>query len=295
MPEASRQPTFSSTKISRFLPDDFRPDEGIAILAGKGRYPCLLIEEMERQGCRFHVFCFEEATTALLREGPLGSKCTSLNVGQLGKFLRELKKANCRSAMMAGQITPGKLFKGLKPDWKALKVLASLPTKNADSIFSAVCREIEKTGCRLLDARCFMDRHLATPGWNGPGKRNKQPDPTILSWATSQARAISKLDIGQGIVISPGGTVLAVEGFDGTDALLRRCRDFRQTKKVFVKTVKEGQSTAFDFPVIGFTTLESLKSGGITEVWVEAEKTLLLDREELLERARDWEISFWGW
>jgi DUF1009 family protein len=102
------------------------------------------------------------------------------------------------------------------------------------------------------------------------------------------------LDVGQGIVVRKG-TVLAVEGFDGTDRMLERCAAFPAKGKWFVKTSKPRQDFRFDVPVVGRRTLDALERGGITAMAVEAERSLLLDRAEFLGEADRRGIGVYGY
>src|SRR5690606_27942387 len=131
-----------------------------------------------------------------------------LNAGQLGKLLRSLKQDGCSSVVMAGQVSPGKLFRGLHPDFKALQLLLRVKLKNADSLFGAVAGEMEREQIKLLDARAFMDDQLASLG-EMTGTRSSVPAETV-QWAGNLARTLAGLDVGQSIVVSKG-TIIAVE------------------------------------------------------------------------------------
>jgi len=104
------------------------------------------------------------------------------------------------------------------------------------------------------------------------------------------AKAIAALDIGQTIVVKRG-TVLAVEAFEGTDAALGRGGELGQGNAVAVKVAKPGQDVRFDIPCIGPATIETLKRAGIPALGIEAGRTLLLEKEALLEMANAAKIA----
>jgi hypothetical protein len=192
---------------------------------------------------------------------------------------------------MAGQITPRRLFKGLHPDLKAVRILASLKRRNAETIFGAIAREIEAAGVTLLDARSFLDDQLVPAGCltgkNFPIGRDHLDHGIVI------ARECARLDIGQGCVVRHG-TVLAVEAFEGTDEMLRRAGGFKTDDALFVKTVKARQDFRFDVPCFGQRTLETMREAKIGAAALEAGKVILLDRPAVLAQARAWGISLLG-
>jgi DUF1009 family protein len=206
-------------------------------------------------------------------------------------MLRALRDFNAGYALMAGQITPRRLFKGLHPDFKAARILMGLKRRNAETIFGAIAAEIEALGVTLLDARSFMDAHLASPGCMTGGRFPIESE--HLEHGIHIAREMARLDVGQGCVVRKG-TVLAVEAFEGTDAMLRRAGEFKTDAAVFVKTVKGQQDYRFDVPVFGSRTLETLREAGIHAAALEVGRVIILDKPDVLAQAREWGISLFG-
>ncbi|MDR0679339.1 MAG: UDP-2,3-diacylglucosamine diphosphatase LpxI [Puniceicoccales bacterium] len=264
---------------SRFLPNDFQPAGGVTLLAGRGRYPYLCALRMRAAAVPCSLIAAEDADDAVWELFPPDRRAR-FNPGQIGKLLRKLRDFGSAYALMAGQIAPKRLFRGLKFDFTALRMLASLPQRNAESIFGALAREIERQGVLPLDARAFMDEDLATEGQMG---RATVPTQNLRE-GIRVARAIAALNVGQGIVVRRG-TILAVEGFDGTDKMLLRCEEFRTDRKCFIKTSKPNQDFRFDVPVVGPGTLAAMERGGVRHMALEAGNTLLLDRVEFLAEA----------
>ncbi|MEM8867334.1 MAG: UDP-2,3-diacylglucosamine diphosphatase LpxI [Verrucomicrobiota bacterium] len=275
---------------SRFLPEGFRP-EAIGLIAGKGRYPILTAEQIRQSGVPFKLIAFEGETDPDLIESFAPEDRKIIKVGQLGKMLKALDSMSCRYALMAGQITPKRLFKGLHPDLKTLKILNSLRVKNAETIFGAISQEIEAIGLEMLDARAFLDQHLASEGLMTKG-RLKAPVENI-EHGIRIAKGAADLDIGQGAVVRKG-TVLAVEAYEGTDPMLKRAGSFKTDGLIFVKTVKRQQDYRFDVPVFGQRTLEVMNEAKIQTAVLEADKVLMLDKEQLLEQAKQLKIELFG-
>ncbi|MCB1122890.1 MAG: hypothetical protein KJT03_15150, partial [Verrucomicrobiae bacterium] len=128
--------------ISQYLPDGYQPDDGICLIAGKELYPELIAHRMRAAGVRNSIVAYEGETRDSLYEFYQEKDRVRIKVGKLGKLLKSLKHFKVRWALMAGQITPGRLFKDLYPDLKAVTLLARLKEKNAETIFTAISEEI---------------------------------------------------------------------------------------------------------------------------------------------------------
>ncbi len=277
---------------SRFLPDDFDAARPLAVIAGQGMYPMLTVELARAAGVSVRLIAFEGETRPELVASFGESERVMIKVGQLGHMLKALDKFGAGYALMAGQITPRKLFKGLSPDLKAVTILASLKEKNAESIFGAIASEIEKLGIVQLDARAFLDMELAEAGIMAAGKY--QPDSEALDYGVRLAKEMARLDVGQGVVVARG-TVLAVEAFEGTDAMLRRAGTFDAKKTLFVKTVKPGQDYRFDVPVFGMKTLDVMSEAGLAAAALEAGNCIILEKDAVLAEAKKRKITLLGY
>jgi hypothetical protein len=277
---------------SRFLPSNFDSSSPVAVIAGQRDYPVLAIETMRAAGVPVRLIAFEGETREDLYASFPEDQRARIKVGQVGKMLKALKKLGARYALFVGQITPGRLFRDLTPDLKAVAMLAKLKERNAETIFGSICAEVEKIGVTLLDARAFMDGHLASPGLMTRG-RLKAPEETI-QFGVRMAREIAALDIGQGVVVRKG-TVLSVEAFEGTDDMLSRANKYKTDGLIFVKTSKPRQNPHFDWPVFGEKTLETMRTSGITTAALEVDRTILLRKTELIATAERYGIELWGY
>ncbi len=276
---------------SAFLPADYDPRRPVALIAGRGRYPALTAEAIRRAGGAVRLVALEDETAPELAASFPASERVEVNVGQLGRLLGALRDFGAGYALMAGQVKPKRLFHGLTPDLKAAQILFRLKRRNAETIFGAIAEEIEASGVRLLDARAFLDAHLAHAG---PMVGKRLPvDREYLDHGVHIAREVARLDIGQGCVVRKG-TVLAVEAFEGTDDMLRRAGAFKTDETLFVKAVKPGQDFRFDVPVFGSRTLESMREAGIGAAALEAGKVIVLDKPAVLAQADAWGLSLYG-
>jgi DUF1009 family protein len=276
---------------SVYLPANFDRTRPLTLIAGQGVYPMMIAAAVRAAGIPLRLVAFEEETRPELVASFSAAEHRVFKVGQLGHMLDALREFDSGSALMAGQITPRRLFKGLHPDFKATRILFSLKRRNAETIFGAIASEIEALGVTLLDARSFLDEHLASSGCMTGRKFSIEED--YVDHGIHIARECARLDIGQGCVVRKG-TVLAVEAFEGTDEMLRRAGGFKTDGSLFVKTVKARQDWRFDVPCFGQKTLETMREAQLTAAALEAGKVLMLDKPAVLKQARAWGIEILG-
>lgn len=277
--------------LSHFLPKDFDASQPLVVIAGKFNYPIRMVEQIRAAHVPVRLIAFENETEQSLIDLFDPSERAIIKVGQVGKMLSALKKLNARYTVMAGQITPGKLFRDMQPDLKAITLLAKLKERNAETIFGALAAEIAKIGVEQLDARAFMDDEMAEAGTMTRGKLGVQSE--HIEHGIRIAKAVAHEDIGQGVVVARG-TVLAVEAFEGTDAMLARAGTFGAKELIFVKTVKPRQDYRFDVPVFGLKTLQSMHAAGIKTAALEAHNVLILEKESVLQEAAKLGIELYG-
>ncbi len=277
--------------LSRFLPADFDISKPVALIAGRGIYPKLLADAAREKGVEIRLIAFEDETTDELYQNFPDDQRSRFNVGKMGKWLKAIRDFDCGYAVAAGQIKPGKLFRGLKPDLKAASLLFKLKRRNADTIFGSIGEEIEARGVKQLDARIFLDDHMASQGLMT--KRFEKIEDTYLNHGIEIATEMARLDVGQGVVVRKG-TVIAVEAFEGTDPMLRRAGEFKTDQLVFVKTVKREQDYRFDVPVFGAQTLEVMREAGVSTAVLKSDSVIILDKENTIREASRLKIQLIG-
>jgi len=275
---------------SKFLPTDYNR-EPITLIAGRGRYPALLTEIIRAKGIPLKLISIKSETDDSLIDGFAQEDHVSLDLGKVNQLLKTLKSFESKYVIMAGQIKPTRLFKGLNPDIKLVSILAKLKELNAETIFGSLVEEITKLGCTVLDARSFLDDHLASEGVMTLTKKQLSSD--ILEFGINMAQNIAHLNIGQGIVIKDK-TVIAVEAFEGTNKMLKRVGELELKDLIFFKTIKKSQDCRFDIPVFGLQTLELMKSLKIQTAALEKNSVILIDKPEVLKAAEKYKIQLIG-
>jgi DUF1009 family protein len=213
-----------------------------------------------------------------------------LNVGQLGKMISTFTSRGIKQCVMAGQLAPKNLF-DLRPDLRAVGVLFRLKEKNAHTLFGAVAEELKKDGVELVDATPWLAPMMPQTGF-ALGPKLSAEQKSDVEFAFGIAKEISRLEIGQ-LVVVKNGTVLAVEGFEGTDKCLARGGELsgKNGGAIAVKVAKLNHDMRFDIPCIGANTFETCAAAKISVLALESGKTLLLEREACEELAKKHKIS----
>jgi DUF1009 family protein len=211
-----------------------------------------------------------------------------MRVGQLSRLLKFFSENKVHHAVMAGQIAPKNLF-DLRPDLKALLLLGKLRQRNAESIFAAIAEELAKIDVDLLPATTFLENCVATEGLIVGSKLSRREEEDVdLGWKI--AKEVARLDIGQTVIVKKG-TVVAVEAFEGTNDAIKRGGALAREGAVMVKVAKPNQDMRFDVPVVGVETLRIAAEAKLRVIAVEAEKTLLLERDAIARLAGRSKVS----
>src|SRR5690242_514195 len=252
------------------------------IIAGNGRFPLLALEAARRQGDEAVVFAIrEEAAPAVER---LAARCYWISLGDLSKLIDGCKREGITQIMMAGQVKHAKIFSAIRPDWRLLKLLASLPQKNTDSLIGGVRSVLSGEGIELVDSTLLLKPLLAPPG----AITRRRPDADEIrdiAYGRRIAHALASLDLGQSVAIS-GQACVALEAMEGTDAMLRRAATLAEGKRLtLVKAASRRRHMLFDVPVIGPQTVDVMAETNTSALAIDAGRTLLLDRDELVAKA----------
>jgi DUF1009 family protein len=195
-----------------------------------------------------------------------------------------------KQCVMAGQVAPKNLF-DLRPDLRAMGVLLRLKEKNAHTIFGAIADELKKDGVELVAATPWLAPLMPQNGFElGPQLSAAQK--ADVEFGFRIAKEVSRLEIGQ-LVVVKNGTVLAVEGFEGTDKCLARGGELagKDGGAIAVKVAKLNHDMRFDIPCLGAKTFETCAAAKISVLAIESGKSLLLERDACAELAKKNKIS----
>ncbi|MBN2751236.1 MAG: lipid-A-disaccharide synthase [Rhodospirillaceae bacterium] len=255
----------------------------IAILAGGGELPRLLISACLGRGREVFVLAIEGHADP---ETVVGHPHAWVRIGALGEAFRLLKDAEVGDVVFAGSIRRPSLST-LRPDARGAAFLARIGSKalGDDGLLRAIAAEFQTEGLHLVGAHEVLADILAQEGAYGHVRPTKEEE-TDIARAFDVAKGLGALDVGQGAVAQQG-LILAVEGVEGTDAMLMRCADLRREGRggVLVKVCKPGQDRRLDLPTIGISTVETAAAAGLRGIAIEAGAALVLDADAVGRRA----------
>lgn len=262
-----------------------------ALIAGNGRFPILALETARKLGHEVVVIAIKEEAAPEVE--PLAARCYWVSLGQLGKLIDILKGEGIQEVMMAGQVKHAKIFSSIRPDWRLVKLLAALPQKNTDGLIGGVAKVLADEGIRLADSTALLKPLLAG---EGPLTRRKPTKAELadIHYGRRIASALAGFDIGQSVAICERACV-ALEAMEGTDAMLRRAAALVNGRPLtLVKSSRRRAHLLFDVPVVGPTTIAVMVETGATALALDAHRTLLLDRDEMLAQANAAKVTILG-
>ncbi len=261
----------------------------IGLIAGNRSLPLEFARHAHAQGVGriVAVACEGETDPAL---AGLVDDIVWLRVGQLGKLISAFTSRGVKQCVMLGQIAPKNLF-DVRPDLRAMALLLRLKEKNAHTIFGAIADELKKDGVELVEATPWLRPLMPGEGFVLGPKLTAELRADV-EFGRGIAKEISRLEIGQTVVVKRG-TVLAVEGFEGTDKCLARGGELagKDGGAVAVKVAKANHDMRFDIPTLGRHTLETCAAAGVAVLAFEAGRTLVLEQELLAPLAREKRVS----
>lgn len=253
-----------------------------AMIAGNGRFPLLALQTAQREAHEIVVIAIENEASPDLAKYASGLHW--INIGQLGKLIDILKREQISEVMMAGQVKHVSIFSSITPDWRLFKLLMSLKEKNTAALIGGIQKVLHDEGIELVDSTRLLKPFLAPEGVLTKRKPDKEEEADIR-YGRRVASALASVDIGQSVAIS-GKACVAVEAMEGTDSMLRRAASLTNGKPLrLVKASRGRDHMLFDVPVAGLTTIETMIETQTTALAVDAGHTLLLDREEMLDKA----------
>ena len=252
------------------------------LIAGSGRFPILALQTARELGHEVVVLALRDNAPPGVEQ--LGVACHWLSIAELSRLIDILHKEQITEVIMAGQVKHTSLFSSLKPDWRLFKLLAALPSRNTDALFGGVRDELEKEGIHLADSTLLLKPLLAGVGSLTRRKPDSDEEKDI-HYGRRVANALAGHDVGQSVAISERACV-AVEAMEGTDAMLRRASTLVNGRALrLVKVSRRRKHLLFDVPAVGPSTIQTMIECGATALAVDAGRTLLLDKEEMLRLA----------
>jgi DUF1009 family protein len=255
--------------------------EKLGLIAGNGKFPIIFAHEAKREG--FDLVAVAHRGETLEEIEKVVADVTWIYVGQLGKMIRTFRRAGVTQAVMAGGIRKVKLLRNFRPDIRGARFLAKIKSREDDALLRGVADELAGEGIRILESTLCLNDIVAREGVL------TRRVPSAAQWDDIRlgfqvAKEIGRLGIGQTVILK-NQVILAVEAVEGTDAAIQRGGILAKSGCVTVKVSKPHQDMRFDVPAIGVQTIRSIRAAEGSVLAVEAGKTILLEKEELLREA----------
>jgi DUF1009 family protein len=262
--------------------------EKYGLIAGNGRFPFMVLQSARQQGIDVVVAAIREETDDDIET--CGFPVYWLGLGELGKLIRTFKRSGVRRAIMAGQVKHIQIFGSSFPDLTMIRMLAGLKKKNTDSLIGGVARVLEESGISLVDSTVLLKAQMIPEGVLTRRALNASEESDV-AYGRPIAQRIAEMDIGQTIVVRDRA-IVAVEAMEGTDAVIHRAGELVHKRNLtIIKVSKPKQDMRFDIPVIGLSTLKTMIAAGATALVIDAHRTLVLDKEEIVEAADENNIA----
>ena len=252
------------------------------LIAGNGDFPFLVLEGARSRGIEMAVIAIKEEASPNLERA--AKRLHWVSLGELSRAIELMHSEGIKHAVMAGQVKHNKIFSSIRPDWRLAKLLFSLNTKNTDALIGAVAKVLEDEGIELVNSTEFLGPLLPQTGVltkRSPDEAEKAD----IAYGREIARQIAGLDLGQTVVVRDRACV-AIEAMEGTDETIERAGRITGGQRiVVVKVSKPKQDMRFDVPVVGRRTIDVMKQAHATVLAIDAGRTLLFERDELIRAA----------
>lgn len=256
----------------------------LGLIAGNSRFPLIFAKAAHVAGIPLTVVAHQNETPEEL--ATLVADLTWVRVGELGKIIATFRAAGVNQAVMAGGISKSGALTNIQPDERGLAFISRLPSLQDDVILRGIAQELESEGITVVESTRFLTSLLPQAGiltTQTPTREQWQD----IYFGFAAARDIGRWDIGQSVVVKRR-TVIAIEGIEGTSAAIRRGGELGGAGTIVVKVSKPQQDLRFDVPAVGPDTITVMQEVGANVLALEASKTLMIEKEEVLQRANNY-------
>lgn len=275
------------------------PTSPLGLIAGEGEFPKLVVAGAKRAGLRVVVVGLRDCCPDDVRTA--ADVYHEAGIARLGRWIRLLRREGVTQAIMAGRVKKTRMldlprwrqFLAYLPDWTSIKVwYFSAKDRRNDNLLRAVADEMHAKGIDLIDSTAYCQDAMAPEGVLTGAPSAAVIADIDLGWRI--AKEMGRLDVGQSVAVKDKD-VIAVEAIEGTDAMIERAGSLcKHGGWTLVKTAKPNQDMRFDVPTVGPGTIKRLHAAKAAALVVEAGKTLLLQKDEMLSLANTLGITIVG-
>jgi len=265
--------------------------DAIGFIAGESPLPQLAVREARRQGKKVVVAAVKNLAAPELAAA--ADAWAEFSLGQLGAVIRFYKKHGVHQALMVGRVRHAAIFSIWEADGQFIRFLTKVKDKTTTSLLAALADFFSKAGIEIIDSTFFLKDYLVAAKNYTPRLRIGKDLARDIEFGWQKAWGIAALDIGQTVCVK-NRAVVAVEAMEGTDRAIARAAEIAGPGLVVVKVSRPTHDMRFDVPVVGLSTMSLLRECRAAAFVLEAGKTLMLDREPVLDLARQEKIVLVG-
>ncbi len=261
--------------------DTNSPVNPIGLIAGNGKLPVVFAKEAKKLNYSLVAVGFKGETAQELRN--IVDRIYWVNLGEWNKIIKFFQKLNVKKALMLGLVKHTHIFENIKFDRKTKEIWNKLKDKRANTLLKTAVSILTNAGINVISPTTFLKFFFI------PSGILTQSRPTKKEWQDIEfgykiAKNLARLDIGQTVVVKDK-SVLAVEAMEGTDKCILRAGKINENGIIVTKVARPKQDMRFDLPVIGLNTINVLKKVKARVLACESRKTILLDKEKLIQWA----------
>lgn len=251
------------------------------LIAGDGTLPVELAKKVKENGLEIVVISLSTDNKRELSK--IADKFYECGPGEVKKIRQILIDEQIKQVSFIGKVSKSIIIRHPKFDDLALSLLKQAMKLNDDAVMMLAVDELRKIGVEVLDQTIFIKHLMVTKGVLGDIKPTEAQLKDI-EYGFETAKQMGKMDIGQSVVVKDK-MIMAVEAIEGTDKCIKRGCKLAKKSAVVVKVAKPSQDKRFDIPAVGLKTLKTMKHYHAEVLAVEANETIMVDRDKVIQYA----------
>ena len=249
----------------------------IGLIFGETQFPIQILKKIKKRHLKYLII---DLTKGRFKKD---GRSYNVSIGQFGKIIKLLKDNKCKKVLFAGRVKKPN-FSRLRLDVKGIYYIPRI-IKSSKLCDAAILKEIikilKKEGIRTLSSLTFNPELTLKKGNYSKTKPNKE-DKADINKAITTLNRLGKYTFTQGAVVR-NKKVVAIEGKDGTQKMLKRCKSKKfRNKGVLVKFPKRKQDLRIDLPTVGLRTLTHCKSSGLKGIVLKSKRNVFLERKKCI-------------
>ena len=208
----------------------------IGLIFGTTNFPIEILKKIKKNNKKYLII---DLTNGKFKRDKNSYK---VSIGQFGKIIKILKDNKCKKVLFAGKVKKPN-FSKLRLDLKGIYYIARIikSSKLGDAaILQEVIKILKKEKITTVSSLTFNPELTLKKGIYSKTKPNREDKNDIIK-AISTLSRLGKYTFSQGAVVR-NKKVVAIEGKDGTQKMLKRCKSKKfKNKGVLVKFPKKNK------------------------------------------------------